>query len=159
FEVQVSNYLKNSAPQPVGPFVEARSEVIEGFHLLPLAPNPEVTRNAPGAIVSLRGTHEHRAIAWGFADHPWTVEPPEGRWTVDLRRREWQLPFAIRLEQFIHEYHPGTQIARTYESDVMKIENGEEQRINIRMNEPLRHRGYTFFQSSFLEVPEGSGRF
>ena len=23
------------------------------------------------------------------------------------------------------------------------------------MNEPLRHRGYTFFQSSFIEAPEG----
>jgi hypothetical protein len=34
-------------------------------------------------------------------------------------------------------------------SDVTKLEGGDETRVKISMNEPLRHEGYTFFQTSW----------
>ena len=34
-------------------------------------------------------------------------------------------------------------------SKVTKIENGVEQGVRISMNEPLRHKGYTLYQSSW----------
>jgi hypothetical protein len=51
--------------------------------------------------------------------------------------------------------HTGTGIAKSYSSEVNLIENGIPRRVLIEMNEPLRHKGYTFFQSSFIEGPEG----
>jgi hypothetical protein len=51
--------------------------------------------------------------------------------------------------------HAGTGIAKSYSSEINLIENGIPRRVLIQMNEPLRHRGYTFFQSSFIEGPEG----
>src|SRR5690606_7362129 len=79
----------------------------------------------------------------------------DGRtYEFSLRKRTWDLPFSIHLVAFRHEYHPGTQIAKTYESDIIKTENGQGQDILIRMNEPFRHQGYTFFQASFTDDPQ-----
>ena len=47
--------------------------------------------------------------------------------------------------------HPGTNIAKSYSSLVNLIENNVPRKILISMNEPLRHRGYTFYQASFIE--------
>ena len=51
--------------------------------------------------------------------------------------------------------HPGTGIAKSFSSDVNLIENGIAKRILIQMNNPLRYNGYTFYQSSFIEGPNG----
>ena len=51
--------------------------------------------------------------------------------------------------------HPGTGIAKSYSSDINLIESGISKRILIKMNNPLRHKGYTFFQSSFIENLDG----
>jgi cytochrome c biogenesis protein ResB len=40
-------------------------------------------------------------------------------------------------------------MAREFSSFVTKVEDGTSQKIRITMNEPLRHRGYTFYQSSW----------
>ena len=51
--------------------------------------------------------------------------------------------------------HSGTGIAKSYSSDINLIEAGISKRILIKMNEPLRHRGYTFYQASFIENSDG----
>ena len=51
--------------------------------------------------------------------------------------------------------HPGTGIAKSYSSDINLIEDGISKRMLIKMNEPLRHRGYTFYQASFIESADG----
>ena len=51
--------------------------------------------------------------------------------------------------------HPGTGIAKSYSSNVNVIEDGMSKHILIKMNNPLRHKGYTFYQSSFIESLEG----
>ena len=47
--------------------------------------------------------------------------------------------------------HPGTNVAKSFSSEVNLIEDGIPRRTLIKMNEPLRHKGYTFFQASFIE--------
>ena len=123
-------------------------------------PALENEQNTAGLVATIReaGAEPRQALLWGYAK-PWRFEAGGKEWYLMLRRRQWSVPFSITLEKFIHEYHPGTQVARTYESDVIKTEGGRQQEINIRMNEPLRHEGYTFFQSSFYESPPESGVF
>lgn len=63
-----------------------------------------------------------------------------------------QLPFEIRVEAFrILRYADGQP--RSYESDLLiRDANGERPvRHTIRVNEPLRHNGYTIYQSSFSD--------
>ncbi|MCX5757664.1 MAG: cytochrome c biogenesis protein ResB [Candidatus Hydrogenedentes bacterium] len=65
------------------------------------------------------------------------------------------LPFTIRLDKFTRELYPGTEIAKTYASDVTRTEGEASQAVRIAMNEPMRYRGYTFYQSSW--GPPGAG--
>lgn len=74
-------------------------------------------------------------------------------YALDLRGKREVLPFALELIDFEKKVHPGTGVARSYKSVVNLIENGSKQRVVIYMNHPLRHRGYTLYQSSFIEGP------
>lgn len=66
-----------------------------------------------------------------------------------LRTKRTYLPFEIELIEFTEELHPGTEIAKSYSSDVVLKKNGVGREVTISMNEPLRTGGYTFYQSSF----------
>ena len=69
--------------------------------------------------------------------------------TIMLRPLRTALPFSIELVDFEEVLHPGTEIAKSYSSKVI-LNTGELKRdVIIAMNEPLRHREYTFFQSAF----------
>jgi hypothetical protein len=57
--------------------------------------------------------------------------------------------FAIQLDEFKRALHPGTTKAKEFSSFVTRIEGATVQRVHITMNEPMRHRGYTFYQSSW----------
>ena len=59
------------------------------------------------------------------------------------------LGFEVRLDKFIHEQHPGTSIAKAFISDVTRTEAGASQTARISMNEPMRHKGYAFYQASW----------
>ena len=45
--------------------------------------------------------------------------------------------------------HPGTNVAKSFSSEVNLIESEIPRRVMIQMNEPLRHLDYTFFQASW----------
>jgi hypothetical protein len=80
------------------------------------------------------------------------------RFMIDLSHRRWTMPFAIRLDDFRREMHPGTGMPKAFESDVTKTQAGVEQKIKISMNAPLREAGYTLFQSGFIEPTPGDPR-
>ena len=65
------------------------------------------------------------------------------------------LPFDIKLNRFQRDVYPGTNMPREYESRVTIIDGGVEWPSIISMNEPLRYKGYTFFQNSTSVTKEG----
>ena len=80
----------------------------------------------------------------------------EGRdYVLALRHKRMALPFSLQLIDFRKVSYPGTSKARSYESDIILIDGDVRWRSTIRMNEPLRYKGYTFFQSSFLTDAQG----
>jgi len=65
-----------------------------------------------------------------------------------------ELPFALKLNDFIAKKHPGTEDRRqpSYESFMSKVEvvdGSDSYPFDIYMNHVLDHQGYRFFQSSF----------
>jgi ABC-type transport system involved in cytochrome c biogenesis permease subunit len=68
-----------------------------------------------------------------------------------LRHVRRLLPFAIELTDFTREVYPGTDQPRSYYSDVVIHDGGVRWPSRIGMNEPLRYKGYSFYQSSFLQ--------
>jgi hypothetical protein len=72
--------------------------------------------------------------------------------SLAYRSPEAALPFRVTLLDFNNQPYPGSRMASTYESTV-RIDDPEEGTFEtlISMNHPLHHRGYIFFQSSFIE--------
>lgn len=69
--------------------------------------------------------------------------PPEGA-----------LPFRVTLLDFRSDTYPGSRMAATYESRVRVDDaDGTSSESTIGMNRPLHHRGYTLFQSSYVDGP------
>ncbi|HNZ19371.1 MAG TPA: cytochrome c biogenesis protein ResB [Candidatus Hydrogenedentes bacterium] len=159
FEVCVERAFRNSLPQPVKPGDTPAGPVVDGFTLVSLPPDKQAERNAAGVYVTIRPASGEatEAILWGVSPVPLTVEMDGKPWVIDLRKERFQLPFAVALDKFTHEMHPGTQMPRKFESDVRKVENGIEQSVTISMNAPLRHRGYTLYQASWGPPDAGPG--
>ena len=69
-----------------------------------------------------------------------------------------ELPFDIKLNDFIAERYPGTEKSySSYESKVTVFDNKEgDFDFHIYMNNTLNHRGYRFFQSSFDPDEKGT---
>ncbi len=72
---------------------------------------------------------------------------------INFNNTQLELPFQLTLKAFRVGRYPGTARAASYESDVT-VDQGTET-TTISMNEPLKHGGYTFYQSSFEEDPSG----
>jgi cytochrome c biogenesis protein ResB len=68
-----------------------------------------------------------------------------------MRHVRTKIPFSVRLLRFERDLYPGTGKARSYESEVVLEDQGTQWHSVIRMNEPLRYKGYVFYQASFLE--------
>ena len=66
------------------------------------------------------------------------------------------------MVDFQRGFDPGTEKASRFSSDVLltdKAQGIEDKPVHISMNEPLTHRGYTFYQSSFIrEADPRTGR-
>ncbi len=75
-------------------------------------------------------------------------------YTLALRHRRTYLPFDFHLIKFTHDRYPGTQIPKDFSSllrlhDPAEGAGPEGREVKIYMNNPLRHGGYTFYQSGF----------
>ncbi len=150
FDLHLAGFMKNSWPQPAPPVMAMG---IDGVMLEPHDLEKEAERNVAGVTVTvLEKTPQpeaHDALLWGLSVMPWKVNVDGADYAIDLAHKEFPVPFTIRLDKFIRDLHPRTSMAANFESEVTKIENASERRIHIKMNEPLRHQGYTFFQASW----------
>jgi hypothetical protein len=96
-----------------------------------------------------KGKSDPEWVLWGER-----VRVAYGEQSASLAYRspEAALPFKVTLLKFNNEPDPGSRMASTFESTV-RVEDPEKGTFEtlISMNHPLHHRGYIFFQSSFVE--------
>ena len=69
-----------------------------------------------------------------------------------------QLPFSLKLNDFVLERYPGSNSPSGYKSEVTLIdrEKGIEEPYQIYMNNILKHRGFRFYQSSYDPDEKGT---
>lgn len=152
FEVQVTGYQRNAN------VVQSDEKgSIEGYRIQPVsnAKEDEANTSAVEVSVKLKDGSEQKAILWERAFEPFTVRAGDASYTLALARMKWKLPFAIRLEDFQRELHPGTMKARKYTSHVTKITDGREEPKVVTMNVPVRDQGYVVYQASFSQGASG----
>ncbi len=63
--------------------------------------------------------------------------------------KQFPLPFTIRLDRFKAEFHPGTDVAKSFESLVTITTGPLKRQVRIYMNNPLRYKDYTVYQASY----------
>lgn len=74
-------------------------------------------------------------------------------WQLLLRQARYYKPYSLTLQKFTHDRYLGTQIPKNFASHALLIdpERGANRPVVITMNQPLRYRGETFYQSGFTE--------
>lgn len=130
----------------------------DGLVLLAKPPSSERGLNRPGVQLSYTGANDQPATILLHAEDPRAqiVEWGSGeRRVLALRRRTFPLPATIQLIDFQKEVYPGTQTPRVFAS-VVRLRDGDlEREVRISMNKPMRHRGFTFYQSSYQQLGDG----
>jgi hypothetical protein len=161
FDLVVHDVRANCTPVPAGIPIAAGAPAVDGFALAELPRNKEAEQDTAGAYVTVlpkSGGAPTEGILWARdRTIPMSVTVDGKRWTIDMAHRRFPLPFTVHLDQFHREMHPGTGMAKAFESDVTKTQNGATQKVKISMNQPLNQDGYKLFQSGFIEPSEGGG--
>ena len=163
FSFLVHHWLDNCEPQPASSTVNIRMPIVDGAYLRPLDTNLRKREvNIAGCYVEVRAATGpvQKAILWGFEsrpmlfnDAPWVFEVAGQRYGLMLRRKTWQLPFTLRLDQFKKQDHPGSAMARDFSSYVTVQEAGRDLPVRIFMNNPLRRDGHVVYQTQFGQDP------
>ncbi len=168
FDIAINGYSRNATPIPVTAPAAATApgREIDGFKLSPQKPSKEAEQNLPGLFLEIRpkdGADPIETILWAGSYRfdprekpmPFVFDVDGQRFGALLAKKSWTVPFEMSLDEFIFERHPGVSTARNYESRVTRHEEGQPDKpLEIKMNEPMRFGGYTFFQESF--GPSGS---
>lgn len=154
FEVQVTNYQRNANIVQAG---DDEAGAIDGYRIQPmkLAKEDEANISAAEIIIKPRDGEAQKTILWEGALAPFTFKAGDQSYTFAMARMKWKLPFAIRLEDFQRELHPGTMKAKKYTSHVTKITDGKEEPMVVTMNVPVRDQGYVVYQASFSTGTSG----
>ena len=87
--------------------------------------------------------------AKGFVNDPKQISLGDLVFWVQYGSLEHELPFAVKLNDFIAEKYPGTE--KSYSSFMSKVSVADYPPFDyeIYMNHILNHKGYRFFQASF----------
>ncbi len=164
--------------QPTLPFTLRIRRFVPNSQLVmrgqdPQAPPSEAT-NGVGVNITVTQIprtvkDDERDLVSVFVDVE-TVQGPLGTWLVSnaisdpqsftcsgrtfefvVRQRRFYKQFALTLLNFTHDRYAGTDIPKNFSSRVrlVDLERNENRDVLISMNDPLRYRGYTFYQSGF----------
>lgn len=167
FDLMVMNYMEHCAVRPAKPG-DPQSMVVDGFILqeLPLqdennkpVPHEQRVNGAYVKAINKKTKAEQLGIIVRTERAPWTVTIGSESYGVGIGRRQYSLPFEVKLDKFVRETHPGTSMAKRFTSHVTVIRDGKSEEKVINMNEPLRFGGFAFFQSSFdMEAAQRGGQ-
>lgn len=159
FDLEFARYVTHA--KPVSAAVEAPPadvQPLEGYYLRPLEEEINAEANNPGCIarvVHRDGSKSAPFLLSSAAFQPYTVREGDKVFAIDLRKRQWVMPFGVRLDKFLAEFHPGTMKPARFVSEITRLEQGSEARAVIQMNEPMRHSQLTFYQASYQQLGQG----
>lgn len=77
-----------------------------------------------------------------------------------IRFRQERKPYDVTLKDVVRMNYSGTETPRDYSSLIVITdrESGDRTEDKTWMNNPIRYRGETFYQSSYSKVPTGNGQ-
>ena len=136
--------------------------IVKGLYGVVEVPEKEITKATQGALVvsvSTNGeTVEKKLLGKKGMISQFTDKFSLGGLDFALRYgpKPVQLPFAIKLNDFIAEKYPGTEKGYASFMSKVTVEDERPYDYDIFMNNILDHRGYRFFQSGFDPDEKGT---
>jgi ABC-type transport system involved in cytochrome c biogenesis permease subunit len=86
-----------------------------------------------------------------------TITVADKSYDIGLKFHREVKPYWVQLEDVRRINYSGTETPRDYSSfiRIVDTETGEDRKERVWMNNPLRYRGETFFQSDYTALPSG----
>jgi len=159
FTINIKHFFPNTrltmrAQDPQGPASQATAGLGTGVNIAEVPRTvKDDERDLSAAYVEVDGVQGSLGT--------WLVSnaiPDPQAFTVDghtyelvMRQRRFYKHFALKLLRFAHDRYAGTDIPKNFSSSVrlIDLEHGENRDVLISMNDPLRYRGFTFYQQGF----------
>lgn len=152
FDIEILSFLVNSKPIKRLEGCQECKGKFQSYQLVELKHQKEFEQNNSAVIFEIKGIDDVTDGVYAsmiFENENNSIDFSGDPLKIILRPKRTLIPFSIKLVDFKEVLHPGTDIAKSYSSDVI-LNTGELNRdVVISMNEPLRHRDYTFFQAAF----------
>jgi hypothetical protein len=157
FTIKVEKYYPNSAitdqPAPMFPKTDADQMPGAAFGVME---EPKVTsmdlRDIPSAVIELvspHGTIGKWLVSGALNLQSFTLGNRTYR--IGLRPVRFYKPFSLHLEDFHHAIYKGTDVPKDFSSMVrlQRPDTGEDRKVRIYMNNPLRYGGETYYQADW----------
>ncbi len=132
---------------------------IRGTYQIIRAEDPEnAPQDALTVLVEANGEQQQVSMlgAKGVANAPVRIAVGGLDFWIKYGSKKYELPFSLRLNDFIAEKYPGTE--KSYSSFMSKVTVIDDPTYDydIYMNHILNHGGYRFFQASFDPDEKGT---
>ena len=125
------------------------------FQELRVSSDPQ--ENFPGVLATVSGAGARVPLILYSRDlAPTSFLLGERRLSASLRRKAYQMPLTVALQDFRAEFYPNSDVPASFESDVLVTAPGSDRTVRISMNSPFRFEGYTFYQASYRIDATGS---
>ena len=179
FSIRVKNYFENSEPAgPMtgdGNKIKATDGIGKRlqFSQAPLVATMD-NENKPAALIEIasdKGAIGEWTVSTWLTKYPWssfldeqmgsmfgkelhqtqTFQHGGHTYQIALRPIRYYKPYTITLLKFRNDKYRGTDIPMNFSSKIHLSDpkRGEDRDVVIRMNEPLRYAGETYFQAGF----------
>lgn len=155
FNVEIIDYMLNGTPQPrtapQGKFpLRGAAAKVE---MIPAQPEMQNENNHGALGVVIRGTGVDTDGQYLMTEimpvYP-QLDVKDHVYELRFGKATSTLPFALALSDVEKDTHPGGDMARAYRSTLTIKDGDTTWPAEISMNNPLRYRGYTFYQSSYM---------
>ena len=177
FTIRVAEWFPNSSVVPVGPVAPNPATAGLGKRWLatrrPAEGGASSQSNIASGYIQLLdkvggrdlGTHlvsqflndQRQVFAGAERDDCDTVAVDGRDWRLQLRFRREHKPYTVRLDDVRRINYSASETPRDYSSYVTFTDpsTGAEQQGRIWMNNPVRYRGETFYQSTYSQIDLG----
>jgi hypothetical protein len=163
FDLKLAGWAKNAAVVKAG---GGTPGAIDGWTLRQVATQIEGELNMPGCyarVVHRDGSEGAPFIlavppsGSGMSEFaPYVVEAGGRTFALRLVKETIPVPYEVKLIDAIAEYFPNSGRPKEFRSEIERNEGGVVP-VEIRMNEPMRRGGFTFFQRTMSSGPQGPG--
>ncbi len=142
-------------PNSVQP--HANQGMLAGAFVTPGAPVTDSDhRNLPGAVVELLNNQGSLGtwLLWAApGNDPETVVAGAKSYQMAFQFKRYYEPYSIALLKFSHDKYKGTDLPKNFSSRIRLVnpKGNEDREVLIKMNNPLRYSGITYYQASFDE--------